>query len=260
MEIKRLFISNYFYAIILLAIILGLAGLYSYYMDISYFKINKQYDSITAYDAWLYCLGVGSGSILKVIFPLLISVPFCDSFLRDYKSGYINFIITRSIYKKYIYAKLISNGLAGILIMGVSLVSLLIICIILFPSNLPNTELNYKPSGVFSEIYKNAPIYYCFFLIIINMIFGLLYSLLGFVSGFLLKHRLSVIIFPFLFYLIIDMLSQLFHFNFLLPTKLIVPFETSAHMSDLFAGYIVIILMISFFIYQFKKNNLEEIF
>jgi hypothetical protein len=259
-EIKRLFLTKSLYWIITLSIALGLIGLYSYYMDIYYFKFNKQFDSISAYDAWLYCLGVAPGSFLKILFPLLIAIPICDSYLRDKKSGYLHFLVTRGSYKKYITAKFIVNGVTGAIVMTATLVVLLVICCILFPLNAPNTDLNLKPTGVMSSYYSLSPMIYVLFILSINLIFGVLYSILGFTASFVFTRRLTIVVFPFFFFLIVNVFSQLFHLRMLLPTRLIVPFDVSnTQVADLASGYLLVIITIIIFTYQFKKNKSEEI-
>src|SRR4030095_11800022 len=113
LEMRRLYRGKLFYIAVSFGVMIGLVGLLSYYSDISYYKANNLNASISAFEAWLYCLGLGSGAMLQLILPMLIALPYCDSFFQDKKSGYSNFILTRGSFGQYIRSKIVVNFLAG---------------------------------------------------------------------------------------------------------------------------------------------------
>lgn len=238
-EFKRLISSKFFYFAIILGVLMGILGLSSYYEDTAYFRDTNNGNAISSYEAWFYCLALGGTAIYKIFVPLLASLPFCDSYIKDRKCGYINYVLIRTNFKTYFKNKLLINALAGGLAASIPLILLFLISNILFPANIPNTRFNYYPSGAFSQIYKQIPAIYIFIIILMNFLFGALYSTIGLGFSVLLKNRLAVTAIPFFLYLFLIVVTQMGQIKFLFPLTLVAPFDvidTTPFM--IFSGFV----------------------
>lgn len=224
-EINRVFMSKRIYIIILLGVIAGCSGFITYNENVFFHKATNQMESISAFEAWFYTLAIGSGTLLKLILPALISIPFADSYLYDKKSGYINSVRVRSSYSKYIFSKIIANALAGATVIFSVFLILFIVSATFYPLNFPNTEINYKPYGVFYDLYIHKPYFYVSFILLLGSFFGAVYATLGLSASVLFNNRFAVIAFPFLYFIFLVVLSQILNLKFLMPVSLVTPFN-----------------------------------
>lgn len=209
---------------LIIGVISGLPGIFSYYSDATFMWASNQNDAVSCYQAWLYMLSMSSASIYKVIVPLLI-IPNLDSFFLERKYGYSNFVIVRSNYKRYFFSKLISGTITAGLILVSILVSWLIFCMMIFPGNMPVKEYTYITNSSLCNFYVNNPILYIMIIICSNFLFAVIFYSLGFGVSYFCKNRYIVITTPFLIYLTITMLSSILRIAPMSPVSLIVPHE-----------------------------------
>ena len=69
-------------------------------------------------DHWYYIYRRGGYTYLL---PLLVALPYADSLVLDRKEGFIKGILARSSYKPYAFAKILANGIAGVLVVSLPL-------------------------------------------------------------------------------------------------------------------------------------------
>lgn len=154
-EMRRAFGKTFFIAY-LIGFLSGCGGLISYWIQVRWTPV----ESISCFDAWLYCYSVAESSAYKVIFPLVICLPYLTTIYTDRKSGMIFNIVSRMSYSQYLISKL-AVGIVETIIMSASvLMSWFVISISLFPLNIPDTDLNVFVTGAFSEFYTEAPLKY----------------------------------------------------------------------------------------------------
>lgn len=127
---------------LIIGILCGIPGLFSYYSDTLFMTGSGQSDAVSSYQAWLYALSLGSASLYKIVVPLLL-IPNLDSFFVEKKNGYSNFVISRSNYKSYFFAKLFSGIIISGGILVVSLSFWFILSMIIFPHNMPIDTFTY---------------------------------------------------------------------------------------------------------------------
>jgi len=256
---KRLLMSRSFYGAILVGIIAGCFGIKAYNDNVYFHRLAGNSEAISAFDAWLYALGVGQSSLLKFIIVILIAIPFVDSYVYDKKTGYINYVRTRLSFNKYLFSKFLINGFAGGLIIFSIYIPLLIISGLLYPFNTPNTELNYIPYGFFEEIYMNTPFIYVFIVVLIGCIFGVLFATLGLTSSVLFNNRFAVTVYPFVFYVFFMIFAQIIHADFLLPIILITPFSIiGVDLYNILLGYLfvtIIVIVQMMILYNKEKSE-----
>ncbi len=245
-ELKRAFFNKFFFLSIIVGSISGLFGLVSYYSDISFFKQTGNCNAISSYEAWIYCLSLGAGTIFRLIIPLLIAIPFTDTYLKDVKGGYIRYILTRCSFKKYFICKVTVNALVGGAVIVIPYFIWIIITGILFSMELPNTDLNYLPDGPLGFVYAEKPWIYIGFLSILGFLFGIIYSSLGLAISVITQNRFAVICFPFIFFLFLTIGSQIVKIKFLFPLILFAPYELNeASGSMIIAGFLCTFILVS---------------
>ncbi|MFE5430748.1 hypothetical protein [Peribacillus simplex] len=260
-EIKRVFMNKSFIMVILIGVIAGCIGLKAYNDNVYFHRLAGNEEAISAFDAWLYALGISPSSLLKLILVILISIPFSDSYIYDKKSGYINFIRTRCSFNKYIYSKIIANGIAGGTAVLLIFFILLIISGFIYPFNIPNTELNYVPYGFFEDIYMNSPFMYVVIILLLGSFFGIVFATLGLSSSIYFYNRFAVTAYPFVFYVILVVLAQIFGIRFLLPIILVTPFSIlGISLTEIITGYLIIISITIIQLYSLIKKGKSEIY
>lgn len=240
-ELKRAIMKKSFIFVVIIGILAGCVGLITYNNNVYFHKIAGNEEAISAFDAWLYAIGVSPSSLLKLILVVLISIPFTDSYIYDQKTGYINLLRTRSSFNNYMLSKIIANALAGALVVFLIFAILFIISGIFYPLNKPNTELNYIPYGFFENIYRNDPFSYVGLVLSLGSFFGLVFSTLGLSASLIFNNRFAVTAFPFVLYLTLIVLGQISGLTFLLPVILITPFSIiGIKLTDILIGYLFI--------------------
>lgn len=221
-------------------------GLVSYHQDVQFSLAAGHLENISAYSAWLYCLSLGSGSIFRVIVPLLVALPFADSLLRDKKIGYQNYILTRTSYRHFFLTRVLVNGLVGGFTVVLPMLIWLIISFVVYPANLPIKNLNYLLADPMAGIfYGGTPIFYILILILMGFVFGFLYASFSLgMSGFT-TNRYVVIASSFLLYLILLLVSQAMQIRSLIPLLLITPYEAYPISSFNIIAQFLLILFIT---------------
>lgn len=76
----------------------GSGGFVSYLLDSEYLPAQ----SISCFDAWLYCVSVGEGSFYRAIYPIVICLPYIFTFYTDQNSTFIYFLLSRESYRDYL--------------------------------------------------------------------------------------------------------------------------------------------------------------
>lgn len=258
-ELKKVFNNKLIWISIIIGAISGFIGLVSYYSSISYSIINHNFARISAYEAWLFCLSLGSGSIYRVLAPLLL-IPYMDSYFNERKTGYSNMILTRTSHRKYFFSKLFAGIFSANFII-ISILSLwLIACFILFPSNIPNTETNFRPGDFMGGIFQTYPYIYIAYIYIINILFSTIFYMIGFSISSFAKKKYTVLILPFIIFLVLILVSQIFRINELYPINMIAPYEIICLskyelIREFLLMFIVAISMVAFF----YKKDLKEV-
>ncbi|MEG0596623.1 MAG: hypothetical protein RR502_01135 [Oscillospiraceae bacterium] len=243
---------------IIIGILSGVPGLFSYYSDSIFMVDANQSSAVSFYQAFLYTLSFGSGTLFKIVAPLLI-IPNLDSFFMDRKSGYSNFVITRSNYWQYFFSKLFSGALVAGTILVSILVFLLALCAVIFPHNMPIESYTYISDNAIRHFFVANPLKYIIIIILLNFLFATIFFSLGFGLSYFCKSRYIVMIIPFLLYLAFSMLASILSIPILSPVSLLVPYEIiGLSCTNIIAQYIALIcLSISIVVYTFFRSQSE---
>ncbi|BDC00631.1 TPA: hypothetical protein ACF2DS_001847 [Clostridium perfringens] len=164
---------------------------------VKYFLENPNADAIDAF------ITIMSSSIV-IVFPLLSTIIFADSYLIDKESGFIKFIYTRLSIKKYVLVKVIVNSISSALIAIISSLLTLIFLIIIF--GIKNQSITSYTSNIlgpfnFLLVSSNTRLIYALIRILSFSIGYIVMSTLALGLSAWIKNKYLVLIFP-LFYFI----------------------------------------------------------
>lgn len=207
-ELKKTLRNRSVYYSIIIGVLSCCSGIVSY-SDTAYWSsiVNRQ-EEISAFNAWLDCLSIGS-SFYRLIFPFLI-IPMLDSYLLEKKEGYHTFIVSRSDKIQYYLSKWAVGSFSAVVIIGTVLIITLLICLLSFPWNDPVESMTHLTKNFGLVFFLIHPIEYIVLLIISNMYMSFVYFSIGFSCSCFIKNRYVLLLIPFIIFV-----SQLIIWQFL---------------------------------------------
>lgn len=222
-ELIKLLHRKSLYIAIVIGILSCVCGLFSYY-DTAYWANSAGYpEEISAYNAWLDCLSVGS-SIYRVLLPLII-VPFLDSYLLERTSGYQNYVLTRAGRNRYFFTKWITGVISAVGITFLVLSVTLVICVVLFPLNQPLESMTHLHKNFGLDLFLRRPGLCIFLMILSNMFFSAVYYTIGFACSNFVRNRYFLLLIPFILYIAQLLIWQFFHLPCVSPLVFIAYYE-----------------------------------
>ena len=205
--------------------------------------MTSSWSSITTFKGisfFLYSFSLGSGAILPVVTPLIISLPFSHSYLQDRDNNMIYGILTRTSLRRYFIIKILVTGLTASLTILLPLLLFLVINCIFFPLG-QGISFGHI-GGAWSSIFLNNQFLYIIILIIHASIFSFIYANVGLITSFFIHNKLVPILAPFSFYILP---SFVFHFFNLDRFEPVTTFDLTANTASNAAtvyGQLIIIL------------------
>lgn len=210
-EIKRIFKRKSLYVALLIGIVIAFLEVFSNnhiklksqdFIDFS----NGVYNNLMLYNVGKYM------RMLQMIFPLMVTIVFADSYLEDVKSGFIKNIITRYDKKKYLVNRFLVNFVISGLIISIPY----IVNYMLYASFIPSIE----PKIFFSSpalearnflprIYYKFPLLHVFIRIFLLFIYGGTFSSIALVSSIYSRNKYVITIIPFIIYVAMDVITQM---------------------------------------------------
>lgn len=190
-DIKRMLVSPR----LLAAIIIGLA-LFLHPLLLS----SESWKSYSPMQLLALPLGISDFTPFAAVFCVL---PFADSFCEDYKSGYYNQISLRTGVKKYALSRCATVAVSGAIPMGI----FMLVAIVL--SRLVAGQIDTVEATAFlgSTIWAKANIILPYsglilyaFRILLAVLFGALWALVGLLISTLVMNRYITLIMPFVIY------------------------------------------------------------
>lgn len=241
-EFRKVLHTRALYFAVAVGLLCSLCGLYSYANTAYYANAAGHGQKLSAYNAWLDCLSVGS-SLYRVVAPLLI-VPCLDGYFLERRSGYRNLVLARSTRGRYYVCKWFAGVLSAAGIVLVVLSVTFLVCWIFYPLNQPLSEMTHLHKNFGLEFFLDRPMVAIGLMILGNMFFAAVYFTVGFsLSGFL-SNRYLLLLTPFALYLIQLLLWQTFHLPWLSPLIFVAYYEvlglTPAMMGMVGLAYVLI--------------------
>lgn len=161
----------------------------------------SQYPTFDAIDAFLIVMS----SNIVIVFPLLATIIFSDSYLQEKESGFTKFIYTRMPLKKYVSIKVIVNSISSTLVAGASSLFMLIFLVVTVGIRNPQiASYTNNINGPLSYLLDSRGTRLIYALIII-LLFSIAYMVTATLSlgiSAWVKNRYLVLIAPFFYYIL----------------------------------------------------------
>ena len=199
-EFTKIFRTKLLYVAFVVGLLACLTGLVSYYDTAYWANLAGRPEEISAYNAWLDCLSIGS-SVYRIIFPLII-IPFLDSYYLERKSGYQHFIISRTGKWKYFWTKWFVGAFSAAMIILAILSITFLVCSFLFPFNQPLSETSHLHKNFGIDWFLDSPGAYIFGLILCNMFCATIYFTVAFGFSNMVGSRNLLLLIPLILYLV----------------------------------------------------------
>lgn len=264
-QLKRAILSKRFLFIIFIGIIIhfssGYNKLHQYlFFDFNAPDIQNQADAramvqkeLNKYSVWFSLL-----YLYTPLMPILAAFPFSFSYIDDLKSGVIKYIDIRYNHTKYLFEKLLVNGVAGGIALSLPTIISTIIVSIFFNGNINDFSGKGMSGGVFSNL-----VIYNFYLyiavhIFIEFIFGFAYSSIALAVSSFIRNTIAVMLSPFLFWVGGDLLFNAFNIQQYVPTSINQFYLTPKVTLTQILVELIVITFISFslFILKAGKRNI----
>lgn len=177
-----------------------------------YTKDDYAFYPRSAYISWMFFIGE-TYPIYALVFPLLASIAYSDSYAEDINTGVIKNILTRVEKRQYLLTRFIVNFLIG----GILSVFPLVINFMGQMAAYPLIDNNYyygmplvSQLSFWPELFYSHPMLYTLLRLLIIFLFGATLASIGLAFSTIVKNRYIILIFPFLLVLGMDVLLNAF--------------------------------------------------
>ncbi len=234
------------------------------YLDMYWLLVEKGSFSIPT--LFRYWVGTDFGETMRKIFygviPLLVALPFADSFCTDC-NGYIKNITLRVDKSKYLASKYIAVFTTGGMAVFIPLLANLAVVALFLPAIAPIRIAGVYSIGkstTFGDLFYSMPFLYVGLYLVIDFVYGGLIACLGLVSSLFIKSRLSVIVMPFILVEAFEMLCSAIYKPELAISNIIDPSKSIGYTPTwaLFV-YALVLFLITFFPYFFWARKADTL-
>ncbi len=205
-DMKRAILNRHFVLLCFVAIIL-----FWFPMFINLFQarigFSVWFHDISALQAWVRMRDTLPNILFNILSPLLCCIPYALSYRIDLQNNAVIPIAFRTKRGIYSISRLISNGLAGGLILIIPQLFTILVCLAFAGQRDPVDDSNLF-QGIFYEFYPSSPIVYFILRIVFNFLFGMSYATFALASSLWIKQRILILVSPLLFMLIVTLLFE----------------------------------------------------
>lgn len=196
-DFKRATSNKQFYIVIVIG--LALVVIHYCFEIFQYIKLAKKIPTYyNPFVKWFINDGYSVPSMIYfMIFPLLASMPYSDSYWLDINSGFSKSVYTRASKTKYVLSRYITNFIIGGISVVIPLIFSFYLLLMTFPATRPNI---FSSAGgyrdMFYSIYYFSPYLYVISYIILCFLFGGLCSTMALSISTYCKSRFMVLSIP----------------------------------------------------------------
>jgi len=225
------------------------------------------FDKPMAHIGWLFCTWIGGNLtypenyLFYLLFPMLATIPFADSFYCDRKSGYIKNVFIRAKKSDYYISKYIATFISGGIAIIVPLFINLAISSLILPSMLPQASAGFfaiNNASMWGELFYQHPFIFIFLYMIIDFIFGGLFATISLAVGFIAEQRFIALISPFIIYLFAFSLCNMLKAYKFSPMSFLIPGIGNASSVIIFSEMLILGLIT--FLYFVLKGVRDDTF
>lgn len=202
----------------LLVITFLIQGYEAFRPNVQFIAENPNYNNY--FLAFLYAQGMGPKAILPGILPLAIALAVGASLAWDRKTGYIQALMIRITYKKYILGKLISAILISFFFIFISELVAFLYGVLTFPGIKTILE-NYKTPFYATDLFLSHPFLYVLLIIFNIALLSTVISLLTVFLSTISKNVLLVTALPWLLFIVLQFVFYALGLNRYAPIDLV---------------------------------------
>jgi hypothetical protein len=191
-------------------------------------------------------LGGNCGQLQTFLFyfilPILAALPTGYSYFEDYHSGYIYHFSVRGKKQTYLLGKMLATFLSGALVVIIPLVVSFVLTAMRFPLLYPEPVMGLGPDLLSFDIalYYQHPIVHTILFILADGIFAGGMALFVLTGTFMLHHRFSVMITPFVIYYFLFSLDQILGKHDYSPNYFLIPGFSPHLWWEFLLGFVVL--------------------
>lgn len=234
--------------------------------SILYTKIEfTQNTPLPWYEYWMGGEGFGFYTeTFFLIFPILAVIPLGYSLVSDNSTGYTIHMFTLGKRKHYYSARFISAFLVGGIVVAFPLIVNMLLYLGGNPSICPEPANGTSPiitESMWALLYYTHPIIYEILYVMIDFVFGGIFSCFAAAIGLVTKNKFLPIIFPFVLYVFLDTIFAIQPSKILRgysPHNFLPPSQHSGLVSFdkiLIVAIILLIPTIAIFVWNARKNE-----
>jgi len=187
----------------------------------------------TPYSEWF---GTGLSVLSSVFFitlPILASLPFSDTYLKDRQTGYFTAILSKGKTGRYFAGLYFYNFLAAALISAIPLLVNLYFSFMILPDVKPdpivNNRLYLSPDATFFQpLYYSYPLLHIFFYILLVALFSGMFASLSLSLSFYVNNRFLALTGSFLIVMVLTLVLQGFGKYGWVPSDFLRQFATDS--------------------------------
>ena len=209
MDLKRIGTRPIFWAVFLAGLIYALIPViqtWPHGVDAEYYISYPR----NPYVSWMYFTG-DTYYMYALTFPLLASLAFSDAYAEDFNTGFIKNILTKVNKKRYLLSRYAVNFCIGGLMATLPLTVNFLGEMAAYPL-IDNHYFLGMPvvtgGGFWPELFYSHPLVYILLRLGLLFLFGGMLASLGLAFSTVVKNRYIVLIFPFLFVLMMDVVAN----------------------------------------------------
>ncbi|MDD6827892.1 MAG: hypothetical protein PUE12_17620 [Oscillospiraceae bacterium] len=168
-----------------------------------YANLNKGLVTIpNPYENWIEADFMCSYSLaFFLMLPLLAVFPYGISYYTDMKSGYIKSIITRSKKMNYYVSKCCAMAISAFSVISIPLFLNFFLAATKLPLIAPDISTStssIRQSSILWSIYYTHPFVHTILFILIDGLFGVLFTLISFIISDIVENSIVAMLFPFI--------------------------------------------------------------
>lgn len=177
--------------------------------------------------------------LLYFIIPILASLPTGYSYFEDLHSGYIYHFSVRGKKQTYLAGKILATFLTGALVVIIPLAASFLLTAMRFPLLYPEPVMELGPDLISFDIgfYYQHPLWHTILFILVDGIFFGGMALFVLTGTFMLNHKFSVMITPFVISYFLFSLDQILGKNDYSPNYFLIPGFSPHLWWEFFIGF-----------------------
>lgn len=260
-ELKRAFYNKLFLISVLIGCIITGMQIYQNVLPMMEYNVNT-YVEMPPHSVFSKWIGAGFtfwDDLFFIIFPLLASIPFADSFYIDCKTGYVKNIFTRTKKSDYYLSKFIAVFLSGGTTVIIPLLLNLYLSALCLPSIIPDVTAGTFP--IFSNstgaafFYTHPFLYVFLYMLLIFIVSGILVTI-ALAFSFLVNYQYVVTLTPFMCLIFISFVSMFFSNPSLDISQWIKPSQTTVlNFAVIIPEMLVLALFVIITYFQEVRNE-----